>query len=348
MSNKCKVLMLAPDINSQGGISSVVRLYKDYGLDINILSTYKGGNMFTKLVAFFIFLFKYIFVLSFNKNIQIVHIHTASKGSFLRKATAFKIAKLFRKKVIFNIHPTWFTTFYEISNNFVKNLITDTLNRSDLILVLSEVIKVNVKNICQNDNIKILYNPVVIKEIVYRQSEKLNVLFLGKLCEAKGVYDIIKAAKIIKSYNVEINLYGDGNINEFRKLIDENNLGEKVKIRGWISGDEKDRALKDSDIYILPSYSEGLPMSILEAMAIGLPVISTPVGGTPEAVEDGVNGFLVEVGDYAGLAQKIDLLAGDNALREEMGKQGYRIAKEKFDVKIIIKQLQEIYDKLLG
>ena len=88
-------------------------------------------------------------------------------------------------------------------------------------------------------------------------------------------------------------------------------------------------------------------MSILEAMAVGLPIISTPVGGTPEAVEEGVNGFLIEAGDCDALAQRIDLLASNAPLREQMGHQSHRLAKEKFDIKIIIKQLQDIYDEML-
>jgi len=191
------------------------------------------------------------------------------------------------------------------------------------------------------------HNPTVIKELNYNNSELVKILFLGRLGKRKGIYDLIDAAKHLKSRNIEIDLFGDGNLEEFKKLIEDNNLQEKVKIMGWISGEKKDEVLRNSDIFILPSYSEGLPMSILEAMAVGLPVISTPVGGIPEAVEDGINGFLVKAGDCVELTKKIDLLADDRALREEMGEQGYRIAKEKFDIKIIIKNLQEIYDELL-
>ncbi len=124
--------------------------------------------------------------------------------------------------------------------------------------------------------------------------------------QKKGVYDIIEAAKRIENPNVVINLYGDGELEIFEKLIQENNLQDKVKIKGWISGEQKNKAIKESDIYILPSYNEGLPMSILEAMACGLPVISTPIGGIAEAVKDGVNGYLIQPGDYEALTEKIN------------------------------------------
>lgn len=349
MGNKSKILMIGPDANSKGGISSVIKLYKDYGLhDNNIiyLSSYKNGNIFTKLFAYGLFIVKYLFTLALDKNLRIVHIHTASRGSFLRKAIAFKIAKLFGKKVIFNIHPIWFATFYDSSNKFIQKMILDTLNKSDLIIVLSETIKSKIANICQNKNIKILHNPVIIKDFKIKESATVTILFLGKLCKDKGIYDLINAAKHINS-DVEINLYGDGNIEEFERLIIDHNLQKKVKIKGWVSGDKKDEVLKHSDIYILPSYNEGLPMSILEAMACGLPIISTPVGGISEAVEEGVNGFLVQPGDSQAIAEKIDLLASTRPLREQMGQESYKIAKEKFDIKIIIKQLQDIYDEML-
>ena len=350
MNAQPKIIMIGPDMNSQGGMSSVIKLYSSSELldnDVIYLSAYKDGNFLFKIIFFFIFLIKYIFILIRIRHIKLIHIHVAIKGSFFRKYIVFKIAKLFHKKIIFNVHPIDFVNFYNKVNIVIQKMITEALNKSDLILVLSGTIKSEVANICQNRNIKILYNPVIVKEFRYKESETINVLFLGKLCKEKGVYDIIEASKLVKSPNIKINLYGDGDIEEFEKLIKENNLQEKIKIMGWISGREKDEALNNSDIFILPSYSEGLPMSILEAMAIGLPIISTPVGGIPEAVEDGADGFLVSPGDYNALAEKIDSLASNKPQREQMGQRGYEIAREKFDVNVIISQLKEIYNELL-
>ena len=347
MQNNSKILMIGPDINSQGGISSVIKLYKDYDLDFTNLSSYKDGSLFVKIFVYFHFLIKYIFILSTDKNVKLVHIHTASRGSFFRKSIVLNIAKLFNKKVLLHIHGAEFSIFYEESPSLIKKIITDTLNKSDLILVLSEQWKNTISNISTNDNIKVLYNPTVIKELNHIKSSTIKVVFMGRLGKRKGLYDIIEAAKHLKNSDIEINLYGDGDIEKFEKLISDNNLQEKVKLMGWVSGDKKDEVFQNSDIFILPSYNEGLPISILEAMAYGLPIISTPVGGIPEAVEDGTNGFLIQPGDYKALAEKIDLMANDEPLREQMGQQSYKLAKEKFDIRIIIKQLQDIYDKML-
>lgn len=345
-----KVLMIGTDINSLGGISSVIKLYKEFwsiNSDLLNLSSYKDGNIFSKLLFYTGFLVKFIFILIKDKNINIVHIHTASRGSFLRKSAAFYIAKIFNKKILLHIHGAEFTLFYKESSDFLKQIITNILNNADIVLVLSEDWKNNILNLTENNNVSVLYNPAVLKDICRAESESINVLFMGRLGQRKGVYDIIEAAKHIKNHNVKISLYGDGNLNEFENLVKYSGLQDKVKIGGWISGFEKDKIFMNSDIFILPSYSEGLPVSVLEAISAGLPVVSTPVGGIPEAVKDGVNGFMIQAGDYKTLAEKIDMLAEDKDLRENMGKQSRQKAKEKFDIKIIMNQLGDIYDELL-
>lgn len=343
MKKTNKVIMLSPDINGQGGIASVVNTYQQYGLNFIHMATHKNGSKQTKIVVFLKFLFQYLFVLLTNKNIEIVHLHSASFGSFFRKFIAFCIAKIFNKKIIFNIHPIFFTVFYRQSNFITKKMIRWVLDNSDVILVLSDVIKAKVSEMTTNKDIRVIYNPVFIKEIKTKQNEKVRVLTLGKLCKAKGTYEILQAEQLLND-NIVVDLYGDGDLETFRKL---NHNPDKIKINGWISGAAKDEVLENCDIYILPSHNEGLPMGILEAMSLGIPVISTPVGGVPDAVQDGVNGYLIEVGDFEALATKINILAEDENLRLSMGREGHKLAKEKFDVTLIVKQLEALYDELL-
>jgi len=349
MTNQIKILMIGPDIDAQGGIASVIKSYFENGLSNNaiFLASSIEGNTVHKILFFPDFLIKYMWILIKNKNIKLIHIQSSSKGSFLRKSIALYIAKFFNKKVVFHYHSGGFEKFYNNSPLFLKNRIINTLNKSDVLLVLADYWKNIIKEKCQNNNIRVLYNPTAIKEINYNERNKVNVLFLGRLGKNKGVYDIIEAAKLLNNNAIELYLYGDGDMEEFKSLVKEANLHGKVIVSGWIAGEDKDKALQDADIYILPSYSECLPMSILEAMAVGLPIISTHVGGIPEEVEDGVNGFLIEPGDYKALAEKINLLAGNKKLREQMGKESYRIAKEKFDINIITNQLKELYQEIL-
>ena len=350
MNNRIKTIMIGTDRTSFGGMSSVIKLYSESGVlgdNVIYLSSYKDGSVLFKMVFFGVFLIKYLFLLLTDKNIKLIHIHIATKGSFFRKSIALIVAKVFNKKVLLHVHAAEFNIFYDKSPSFIKQFITKILDKSDVIIALSNQWKADICEKTTNPNIKVLYNPAIIKDFNYKENKTVKVLFMGRLGKRKGTYNIIEAAKYLKNSDVEIHLYGDGDVEEFEKLIVDNNLQEKVKINGLISGDKKAEVFQSADIYILPSYNEGLPISILEAMAFGLPIISTPVGGIPEAVKDGINGFLVQAGDYIALAEKIDLLVGDKSLREQMGVQSHKFAKEKFDIEIIMKQLQNLYTEVL-
>lgn len=347
MTDQIKILMIGPD--TQGGVTSVIKAYFESGLseDAIFLPSSADGNIVHKILFFLNFLIKYMLTLLKDKNIKLIHIHSSSKGSFLRKSIVLWIGRIFNKKVVFHYHSGGFEKFYDNSPHFLKHWIINTLNKSDVLLALADYWKELFSKKCSNNNIKILYNPTAIKKINHNKNNKVNVLFLGRLGRNKGVYDILEAAKLLNNNTIELYLYGDGDVEEFKKLAKEANLQDKVIVSSWIVGEDKNKALQDADIYILPSYSECLPMSILEAMSVGLPVISTTVGGIPETVEDGVNGFLIQPGDYRALAEKIDLLVGNKELREQMGRESYRIAKEKFDINIIINQLKKIYQEIL-
>lgn len=347
MSKSPKVLVVWPDV--KGGIQTLINLYSESEIlkdKLLTLSSYEDGNISSKLAVFGSFLVKYTNSLLKYHSIEIVHIHTASKGSFLRKSISVMIAKLFNKKVILHIHCGGFDNFYNSSPRFIKRYITAVLNKADMLITLANSLKTGVSKKCSNSNIHVLYNPTILKHMPVRESHTTNVLFLGLMGKNKGVYDIIEAAKYIQADNIKIHLYGNGEISRARELVSQYGLENKVIVHGWISGDDKEKILQSSDIFILPSYSEGLPMSILEAISYGLPVISTTVGGIPDVVEDGVNGFLISPGDYKSLAQRIITIAEDKDLSKRMGQESYRLAREKFDIEEIINQLDSLYSSV--
>lgn len=345
MSKDPKVLIIWPDV--KGGMQTVINLYCESEIlknKILTLSSYKDGSIMSNLIFFGKFLVKYINSLLKYRSIKIVHIHTASKGSFLRKSISAIIAKLFNKKVILHIHSGEFLSFYNKSPRFLKRYIKGVLDKCDVVITLNNNLNTSISKKCSNNNIQVLYNPTILKYIPVRKSNITKVLFLGLMGKNKGVYDIIEAARYIQSDSIQFHLYGNGEVLKVRELVNEYNLKNKVIVHGWISGNDKEKILQESDIFILPSYSEGLPMSILEAISYGLPVISTPVGGIPDAVKDGVNGFLISPGDYKALAQKINAIANDKELSKQMGNESYRIAREKFDINVIINQLDSLYN----
>jgi glycosyltransferase involved in cell wall biosynthesis len=139
-----------------------------------------------------------------------------------------------------------------------------------------------------------------------------------------------------------------GELARARTRLGELALKESCQLVGDVRGETKTRLLDEASLFVLPSYQEGLPIAVLEAMAAGLPVITTPVGGLPEVIKDGYNGFLVPPGAVAVLAEKLALLAANPDLRETMGRRNLEIAQKELDVKPYVNRLVTLYESLAG
>ncbi len=345
-----EVLMIGTDPDSRGGISSVIRMYDKGGLfqKVLYLASYQDGNRWQKSVFFLSFLGRYLRVLMTTPSIRVVHIHTASYFSFIRKSIAAVFAALFGKSIILHIHGAEFILFYEKGGWLVKRFIRTILSQCDCILALSSQWKDDLKNISPDSDIRVIYNPTIVRtKFSASQSSDLNspvkFLFMGRIGKRKGVYDILESLQYIQSRNFEIQLYGDGDLAPVEALIRKHQLQGQVKLCGWIDGETKDAVFRQADVLLLPSYNEGLPISVLEALAYGLPVLSTAVGGISEAVEEGVNGFLIQPGQCKVLAERIEQLSSSSAIRTQMGQSGYELAKSRFDLPIIIEKLEALY-----
>jgi glycosyltransferase involved in cell wall biosynthesis len=123
-------------------------------------------------------------------------------------------------------------------------------------------------------------------------------------------------------------------------------MRDRVEVLGWITGADKLTRLQQAAVFALPSFSEGLPMGLLEAMAAGLPVLATPVGGIPEVITDGVEGFLVDPGDVGALTDRLSRLLSDENLRGRMGRAARHKAEALFTVDVILPQLEQLYTRL--
>ncbi len=171
---------------------------------------------------------------------------------------------------------------------------------------------------------------------------------VGRLVPVKGHQCFLRAAKIIKkeSPNVKFFIVGDGPERErLKQMAKDLGLKDSVVFTGIVQNIFK--FLKIFDILVSCSFWEGMPNAILEAMAMGKPVVATHVGGTPEIVIDGVNGFLVPPKDARLMASKVLRLLGDRELCNSMGEDGRMIVKERFDIKHTIRRMDDMYSNLL-
>jgi len=198
---------------------------------------------------------------------------------------------------------------------------------------------------------EIVYNTALSGKIPDRGfDEKVTITKMGRLGKRKGTYDLLEAFSRIASkyHHVHLIMAGDGDVEKIRKRVKKLGLEDRVEVPGWVSGHRVAEVYSTTDIYVLPSYNEGLPNSILEAMAWRLPVVATPVGGIPEAVIDGKTGFLVEAGDIDALFAALDRLLTDHYLRLKMGKAGFDRFKEKFDIEQIVQRVLKLQRRIVS
>ena len=131
-------------------------------------------------------------------------------------------------------------------------------------------------------------------------------------------------------------------------MTEDMRIRQHTKFLGWIKGKEKEQILRNSDLSVLPSYIDCLPNSLLEAMSYGVPVISTPVGGIPDVLEDGVNGFIVPCGDTVMLSKRITDILKNYSLFQNMSKNNYRKIAQNFNTTKIIEKLRNIYNSMIA
>lgn len=279
---------------------------------------------------------------------QVIHLHSADDGSFYRKTIFTFLSKAFGKTVVFHLHGAHFEAFRHKSKFHIW-LVRKVLNRADAIVVLSEQMKLLVARFCDNRAVHVLPNPIQLPDRIDRSEksakERVNLLFLGEIGQRKGVYDLLRAVASLSEETknrILLHVCGNNEIEQARTMASELKLDECCIVHGWVDGDQKKHHLTAADVFLLPSYAEGLPVSILEAMAYSLPIISTNIAGIPEVVRTGVNGVLIEPGDVQALADAISLLASDDNLRLEYGTNSRKMV-EKHDVRKVVDDLAEIY-----
>jgi glycosyltransferase involved in cell wall biosynthesis len=186
--------------------------------------------------------------------------------------------------------------------------------------------------------VRLLHNPVVLAPLAPRPLPAadgvVRAVSLGRLGHRKGSYDVVAAVALLPEdvrTRLRVVLAGDGEIDEVRAAVADAGVDDVVEIRGWLGTDDRDELVRASQVFLLPSYEEGLPMAMLEAMAQGLALVVSPVGGIPNVVGDGVEGLLVEPGDTEALSTALRRMVEDDALRERVAAAA-RARAEHFDV----------------
>lgn len=178
--------------------------------------------------------------------------------------------------------------------------------------------------------------------------DRQQILFIARLAELKGIADLIEAIeKISDQYtNLKLSIIGDGpERKRFEALVKKKELESIIEFKGYLSQSEVASHLSNSDVLVLPSYAEGVPVTLMEALGSGVPVIATQVGGVSELVEDQINGIIIRPGDTNQLAEALKTLIYNPELRNLYGQKGKEKVLADFNSELEAKKLQNLFEK---
>jgi glycosyltransferase involved in cell wall biosynthesis len=351
------VVMVGTHWTTRGGVSSVVCGYRQAGLferwDLTYVATHRDGNALQKAAAALTGFVKFAVTVARRWPV-IVHVHLSSRASFWRKLCIFEACHALSIPTILHLHGSEFMEFHDAEAGAIgRALIRRTFGRAREVIVLSEQWRTNVLRImgAQSRSVRVLRNAVSVPSDLRPRAtddDAVEILFLGRLGTRKGVFDLLEALSGIDAPTPRWHLScaGDGQIEQVRERARAWGIADRVSVLGWIDATERDRLLRRSAIFALPSYAEGLPMALLEAMAYGLAVVASPVGGIPEAVTSGREGYLVAAGDRPALRDCLKSLLQDPELRRRMGAFARERIVQDFSLQHAVYELGALYGEL--
>lgn len=337
---KKKILVIGPSRKrTKGGMAAVISQEMDdkqmqEEFFMHAYSSYREGKPALRILYSAWKIFAALFVIPFY---QTLHIHMTSKGSMVRKLCYVQEGVLFHKKIIIQIHccdyflecldkmPLWY-------QKYAKKLLT----KADTVLCLSHSFQKQMEEKFGLSNCRYLPNGIDMDRYPYTEDGEV-VAYLGKVTEQKGVRDLLKALSILKEEGLDLPciIGGTGKLPEMKELAKEYHL-DKVIFPGWLTYNDKLELFRMSKVLVLPSYHEGFPVVILEAMASGTDVVASKVGAVPEIIEtDLIPGDCERL---AGLIKKSYLNRDVSGIK----KNRERIAAQ-YDIHSIHRQLCQIF-----
>jgi len=362
---KLRVLMLGPGQDVMGGITTFVQVLipvLEQHVDLKYLITVRNrqtkdsGRLSARNILLAISQYIRFLIALVWFHPKIIHIHTSQGIAWLKDTFFVLIGKAWGSRIILHIHGGNFDEIYNKSHRLIRNYTQKVLELADAVIAVSEVLSKRLTHIVLVNHILTFKNCIAVDTVPARLSccptNGAKALFLGVIGPSKGTYDLIEAMAFLKARGISLTLWiagleeREGDIDKARAKIRKLDLEGVCQFVGAVYGANKSQLLNDASLLVLPSYHEALPMALLEAMAAGLPIVATRVGGIPEVVVDGYNGFLVEPGNVEALAEKLSVLASDPHLCQVMGKRSREISERELDVKPYVKRLVALYESI--
>ncbi|HZZ90987.1 MAG TPA: glycosyltransferase family 4 protein [Usitatibacter sp.] len=351
------IVMMGTDARTRGGIAAVLETYRVEGLfarwPIHYIATHCDGSRLAKAVVATLALFRLLAVLARHSG-GVLHVHSASRASFWRKCVYMACAHLLRWRVIFHLHGGGFARFFTEECGPVRRAVARFfLDRADRIVVVSETWARWMATVTSNRRISCIHNPVSLVNSGTQSELNLPeftrepglVAFVGR-CEAgKGIFDLLEAANLLRGSipQVRLECAGDGDLAKVARYAIALNLGTRVSLPGWVDRAMARELMQRASVFVLPSYAEAQPVSLLEAMAAGCPVIATSVGGIPDVITDEVDGLLVPPGNPEALAAAISRVLREPAFARSLGNAARETIANRYAAGRSLERLEQLY-----
>jgi glycosyltransferase involved in cell wall biosynthesis len=367
-----RILLVGPVPPPEGGIASYIEdmmhsdLSKHYAFELFPRSEGfpPGADGLLGRNLFRIKRFARFFDRAARGRFDLIHLHSAD--ILIWGTTLFLlIARLARAKVLLHVHGTDWNTFYNTVSSWRRWVTRRALSLPTMIVVLYPLWEENIRKLGIRTDVRCVRNfiippPLLEQDAVERTRKSLGldkthfvVLTVGSVGKRKGVFELLKAVPQVVSQDDSIRfiLAGGqelpGEMAQVRDIIREGNMDKCVKLLGEVKREEVPRLLGLADVFLLPSLSEGMPLAILEAIGYKVPVISTTVGGIPEAVTNEVSGLLIHPGAPDEIAWAVLKLRRDPELRERLAQRAIEIFDERFAFSRGIGEIESLYSALV-
>ena len=294
---------------------------------------------------------------------RFVHIHSPD-SVFLGSAVFMLLSRLAGVKTLLHMHGTDWDLFYRNAPWFAKLYKRMGLGLACRIVVLYQLWVDEIKKLLPSADVRVLRNFVPpqdppdpgeierVRESLDLTKENFVVLTVGWMGQNKGSYEILKAVPkvVTQDDSIRFVLLGaeeqPGDMACLSAIVKKENLGPWVRLRGEVERDKVPPFYGAADVFLLPSFSEGMPMTIIEAMQSGLPVIASPVSAIPDMIQHGVSGWLINPGSPEEITESVLRLKRDGALRRKLAAAGKAVFEEKFEFWRGIGEIRRLYESM--
>lgn len=340
-----KVVFIGPDLKGKGGISTVMNEYR------RVVHPFRSGSVNSRwgtMWGLFNLGLALVKIVGYRiSGSRVLHINYAGQKSWKRENAIATYGRLLGYKTVMHCH----CDLIQLDKNRGREEIVGKLSRADANIVLANSYRDFADKEVGLKRVSVIANFLspVSSDFLLAVNTPPVFLFLGLLNEEKGFYDLLDACERLVSEGLDFKLVvgGEGDKARVDAAIAEKKLAKVVELRGWITGAEKEQAIRNADVLVLPSYSEGMPMVIIEALQAGCAVIGSDVGAIPDMLGKEIVGYVVKPGDVEGLAQSMATLIKNPDTLRRFRSDAVAVGRQ-YTADVVLPQLNEVYNTLLS